>query len=100
MEVGYITEYAIKSTAEVAADLNEKLIRVLHVDDAGLLRIARQRLEMEGQFQVDTACSVKEAIEKMKRESYDTIVTDFQMPEKDGLAFLKELRESGGEVIE
>jgi PAS domain S-box-containing protein len=92
-----LAESAVESSAEVVVDLNEKEpIRVLHVDDeTSLLRIAKQCLEMEGSFQVDTASSVDEALEKVKKGSYDAVVSDYQMPGKDGLELLKELREKG-----
>jgi DNA-binding response OmpR family regulator len=84
----------------VVVDLNEKKpLRVLHVDDEpGLLKIAKECLEMEGRFQVDTASCVDEAIQKMKTESYDVVVSDYQMPGKSGLGFLEELRQSGNDV--
>jgi PAS domain S-box-containing protein len=77
-------------------DLNEKKsIRVLHVDDEpGLLKIAKQLLETEGQFQVDTASTAEEAREKMKKETCDAVVSDYQMSGKDGLELLKDLREN------
>jgi len=95
-----MSEYPIESASEVIVHLNEKKpIRVLHVDDeTSLLKIAKQCLEMEGQFQVDIASSVNEAIGKMKEESYDAVVSDYQMPGKDGLSFLGELREKGNEI--
>jgi DNA-binding NtrC family response regulator len=70
-----MTEYAAESHAEVVVDLNEKKpMRVLHVDDEpGLLNIAKQCLEMQGPFQVDTASSAEEALEKVKKESYDAV---------------------------
>jgi PAS domain S-box-containing protein len=64
-------------------------------DELGLLKVAKPILEMKGPFQVDTASSVEEAMEKMKKELYDAVVSDYQMPGKDGLEFLKELREKG-----
>jgi DNA-binding NtrC family response regulator len=92
--------YAVESSAEIVVDLKEKKpIRVLHVDDEpSLLKVAKQCLEMEGQFQIDTAESVEEAMEKMKEEKYDAIVSDYRMPGKDGLQFLKELREKGENI--
>ena len=95
-----MTEYTVKPSAEVFVDLNEKKpIRVLHVDDeTSLLKIAKQCLEMEGSFQVDTVSSADQALERIKAESYDAIVSDYQMPEKDGLEFLKELRDSGNNI--
>ena len=69
------------------------MIHVLLVDDdQGLLKSARQILELHGFFQIETALSVKEAKEKLEQKSYDVIVSDYQMPEKDGLEFLKDLR--------
>jgi PAS domain S-box-containing protein len=92
-----MSERAVESSAEIVLDLNEKKpIRALLVDDElGLLKVAKPILEMQGPFQVDTASSVEEAMEKMKKESYDAVVSDYQMPGKDGLEFLKELREKG-----
>jgi len=75
------------------------LIRVLHVDDdAGFLKTAKQILEMQGAFEVDTASSVEEALGKVKEKTFDVIVSDYQMPEKDGLDFLKELRDGGNNI--
>jgi PAS domain S-box-containing protein len=47
---------------------------------------------------VDTASSVRKALAKLEKERYDAVVSDYQMPGKDGLEFLKELRESGNSV--
>jgi len=53
---------------------------------------------MQDSFQIDTASSVEEAMRKVEKEDYDAIVSDFQMPGKDGLEFLRELRQSGNSV--
>jgi PAS domain S-box-containing protein len=93
-------EPAIESSVEVIVDLSKKgPIRVLHVDDEpSLLKIAKQCLEMQGSFQVDTASSVEEAMEKMKKEMYDAVVSDYAMPGKDGSDFLKELRDARNDI--
>ncbi len=95
-----MSELGVESSAEIVLDASEReLIRVLHVDDDfSLLKVAKQCLEMQGPFQVDTASSVDEALEKMKKERYDAVVSDYQMPGKDGLEFLIELRQSGNRV--
>jgi PAS domain S-box-containing protein len=91
-------ETVVESSAKPILDLNEK-IRVLHVDDdSGLLKITKQCLEMEASVQVDTAISVEEAFKKMEKEKYDVIISDYKMPTKDGLEFLKELREKGNAI--
>ena len=48
--------------------------------------------------QVDTALSVDDALKKMWKKDYDVIVSDYHMPEKDGLQFLRELRENGNNI--
>ena len=95
-----MNQQVVRSSVEATVDLGSKRpMRVLHVDDEiSLLKIAKQCLEMEGRFKVDTASSVREAMEKASRESYDAIVSDYQMPEKDGLEFLKELRQNGNNI--
>jgi len=95
-----MSKSAVDSLTEVVVDLTEKtLIKVLHVDDEiSFLKVSKQCLEMEGHFQVDTASSVEEAFEKMKNEQFDVVVSDYMMPGKDGLEFLKELRHSGNKI--
>ena len=90
----------VESLTEVVVDLAEKApIQVLHVDDeSSFLKVAKRCLEMEGTFQVDTASSVEEALKKMRKKTFDVIVSDYMMPEKDGLEFLKKLREKGNNI--
>jgi PAS domain S-box-containing protein len=91
-------EHVVESSARIVLDLKDK-IRVLHVDDdSGILKIAKQCLEMEGPLQVDTAISVDEALMKLEKGKYDIVVSDYQMPEKDGLDFLKTLRSKGNPI--
>jgi PAS domain S-box-containing protein len=81
------------------ASTEETPIHILYVDDeAGLLKAAKPILEMQGSFHVETASSVKEAIKKMEEETFDVIVSDYIMSGKDGLEFLKELRDSGNKI--
>lgn len=71
----------------------KKPIRVLHVDDdASFLEISRDILQAENNFEVDHALSVDEAFQKLKDGVYDVIVADYEMPKKDGLYFLGELK--------
>ena len=95
-----MAESDVEVSTGVVVDLTEKTpIRVLHVDDeAVFLKVAKQCLEMQGLFRVETASSVEAAMEKMKKKTFDTIVSDYVMPGKDGLEFLKELRDSGNDV--
>jgi len=91
---------AVESASAAYIDLcREEKIRVLQVDDdAEFLAVAKQCLEEQGQFQVDTALSAEEAIEKLRDSKYDVVVADYQMPGKNGLELLKELRQEGRDI--
>jgi len=90
----------IESVNEACIDLFEKKkIRILHADDdPEFLAAAKQCLEEQNQFQVDTALSAEEALEKLRNSEYDAIVADYYMPGKNGLELLKELRQEGKNV--
>ena len=76
-----------------------EFLHILHVDDdASLLQVSKMILENENKFKIDLANSVDEAFEKLKTRSYDAIVSDYDMPLKNGLDFLKELREEKNNI--
>ena len=63
------------------------MIRVLMVDDdPTVLDITKIFLERSGDIRVDAIESAKEAMEKLEDESYDVIVSDYVMPEMDGIS--------------
>ncbi len=95
-----MTESTVELSTEVIVGLSGKVpIRVLHVDDdPGFLKVAKQLLKMQGSFYVETALSVKEAMRKMRMKAFDVVVSDYMMPERDGLEFLKGLRRKGVKV--
>jgi PAS domain S-box-containing protein len=71
-------------------------IHVLVVDDEPVLcELTREFLEMSEDMKVGIACSVKEAKEALSKDRYDIIVSDYQMPEEDGIQFLQWLRSTG-----
>jgi CheY-like chemotaxis protein len=74
-------------------------IRILHVDDdADFLELAGQIIKISGDFIVDGALSTDEAFEKLQTQSYDIVLCDYEMQGKDGLQFLRELREQKNDV--
>ena len=76
-----------------------KGIRVLYVDDEpGLLEIARLFLDKTGEFSVTTQASAEEALASPSILEHDIIVSDYQMPDMDGIGFLKEVRQRYGDL--
>ena len=74
-------------------------IKVLFVDDdEKFLKSVKQCLKLQGNFDVESAFSADEAMEKMRKKKPDAIVCDIQMPLTDGFEFLKALRESGNNI--
>jgi two-component system chemotaxis response regulator CheY len=73
-------------------------IRVLVVDDASLVRLYyRDALERAG-YEVDEALNGLEALEKLLAVPADLLIVDVNMPQMDGLTFLKVLRGQDGTV--
>lgn len=80
-------------------DLPVLMISVLYVDDEpSILDVTKLHLEQNGQYSVDTVPSAYAALEKLQVTHFDAVISDYQMPGMDGIAFLKALRASGNQV--
>ena len=85
--------------AELALSNKKENIRILHVDDDPcFLEVTQQLLTMANHFDIDIVTSVDEALKKMENQTYDAIVSDYEMPQKNGLDFLKSIREQENEI--
>ncbi|MBP7299682.1 MAG: PAS domain S-box protein [Methanoculleus sp.] len=75
------------------------MISVLYVDDEpAFLELARIFLERSGEFQVATSTSALRSLADPAIRSYDAIISDYQMPGMDGIAFLKAVRHQLGDM--
>jgi len=75
------------------------MIRVLMVDDdPTVLDITKIFLERSGDIGVDAVESAEEAIKRLDGDHYDVIVSDYVMPEMDGISFLKLVRSRDPDV--
>ncbi len=70
-------------------------IRVLVVDDDETFRRTISRELGHMGFDAEAACSGKEALACLLRESFDVTLLDIRMPEMDGLAVLEAIEEEG-----
>ncbi len=75
-------------------------LRVLIVDDdVDMARLISFRLLRDARhFSISFAGGGREALEYLKNNPVDCILSDFQMPEMDGMEFLKAVREQGNDV--
>ncbi|MEM0449432.1 MAG: PAS domain S-box protein [Methanomassiliicoccales archaeon] len=70
------------------------MVRVLCVDDEqDVLELTKAFLEEKGNVQVVTCLSAIEALRLLETTEFTAIISDYQMPEMDGLSLLKEVRE-------
>jgi DNA-binding response OmpR family regulator len=75
------------------------MIRVLLVDDEpNLLEISKDYMESMGGLDIIVVDSAPTALGILETEQFDIIVSDYQMPDLDGIEFLKELRSNGDDT--
>ena len=86
--------------ADLSVTGETKTIRVLHVDDDSLLRDISKTIlqDIDDSFEIDQASCVDEGLRKLEAGNYDVVVSDFEMPQKDGLQFLLKLRKQNNEI--
>jgi PAS domain S-box-containing protein len=92
-------EITEESTLEVLTPLvdqaEEEPIRILHVDDdpelADVTSVYLERFNDD--FQVVTETTVVEALDRLRNEQIDCVISDYQMPNTNGLEFLEIVRE-------
>ena len=75
-------------------------IKILVIDDEKDSRDTFQMLLESQGYQVRTAASAMEAEAMIEEEIYHVILTDIMMPEKDGIALLKDLKKKSSDIGE
>ena len=74
-------------------------MKVLLVDDSGVMRkIIARCLASLGVTDVVESADGAEAWQEFQKDSFDCVVTDWNMPEMNGLELLKSIRGSGSDV--
>jgi two-component system chemotaxis response regulator CheY len=67
--------------------------RILIVDDAQFMRLRCARLLGESGYEIIEAQNGREAVEQYLAHKPDAVLMDITMPEMDGLAALKQIRQ-------
>ncbi len=69
------------------------MISILHVDDEPtLLAISRLFIERDNECRVTTCEKVTSALVLLEQEKFDIIISDYEMPDLNGIDFLKKVR--------
>jgi len=72
--------------------------KLLVVDDMDYNVLILKKLLADWNIQIDTAENGQDAIDKVKRERYDVVLMDLQMPIMGGFAATKEIRKFNNEL--
>ncbi len=68
----------------------------LIVDDSRAIRMVARKILEELDFEILEAADGQEAIDQCKSKMPDAVLLDWNMPNKNGIEFLRELREAPG----
>ena len=71
--------------------VSERTQEILIVDDEENTRIGLSKLLKQEGFEVSSAASGQEALDYLRRTKVGLVISDINMPDMGGLAFLKEL---------
>jgi DNA-binding NtrC family response regulator len=62
-------------------------------DEEMVLTSLKSFLELETDYQIKTFTSAKQALEYIQKDEVDLVISDYLMPEMDGISFLSKVRE-------
>jgi PAS domain S-box-containing protein len=75
------------------------MYKVLYVDDEpDLLELTKIFLEQTGDFLIETETEAPHALPSIRDAGYDAIISDYMMPDMDGITFLKAIRKQYGDI--
>jgi DNA-binding response OmpR family regulator len=80
-------------------DMNNEAAHILVVDDEGAIRYSVSKTLQRVGYTVHEAASGEEALEMMKKQDYDVVLTDIRMPGLTGVELLKRIKEAAPDSI-
>lgn len=85
-------EDIVKVVRRYCPELLKNQYHVLLVDDVNMQTTIWARTLKMPQFTFDEARSAREALKMMRENNYDAVITDYLMPEVDGLRFTRKIK--------
>jgi two-component system response regulator PilR (NtrC family) len=67
--------------------------KVLIVDDEKIIRDSLELLLKEEGYKTDTSADGEDALEKIKQEGFDIVITDIKMPKLDGIELMQKAKD-------
>lgn len=80
-------------------DATNETAHVLVVDDEGAIRYSVSKTLQRVGYNVNEAASGEEALEAMKKQRYDVVLTDIRMPGLTGVELLKRIKDQAPDSI-
>jgi two-component system, NtrC family, response regulator PilR len=82
-------------TVQIGVGVEEELMakKILVIDDEGLVTTSLKQLLKKSGYEVDVANNGHAAIDKVKEDDFDLIISDIRMPDINGVEVIKKIRE-------
>lgn len=72
--------------------------RILIIDDDALMRLALAKILLSAGYDVEQAGDGDEGLRLQRSQSFDLIITDLIMPDKEGIQIIRELRKEDSTI--
>lgn len=72
--------------------------RILIIDDDALMRLALAKILLSSGYDVEQAGDGDEGLRLQRSQSFDLIITDLIMPDKEGIQIIRELRKEDSAI--
>ncbi|MEO8801349.1 MAG: response regulator, partial [Polyangiaceae bacterium] len=87
-----VAELVRRARATIVVSTPTKRLPILIIDDSLTTRMLEQSILESAGYEVDTATSGEEGMEKARRRQYGLFLVDVEMPKMDGYTFVEETR--------
>lgn len=77
----------------------DKKHKILFIDDEEIVLKSCLRILRKEDYEIDTALSGEEGLDRVKEKGYDIVVTDLMMPGIDGMEVLEKLRNEYPDIV-